>query len=692
MNAVPGGGAPSNAAHVSMRSSGIAQPAAWADANQAYLIMEFERLRLRLNPGGAADGAVEALDVSLQRMRESLDPPAAIDQLRSVFGLSEFERQVVLLCAGAEMDTVLGAQCAEALGQGRRAAAGSITFSLALGTLDDPHWSALAPSAPLRRYALVDLETGQGLTAGALRIDERILHYLAGVNRLDTRLETLFRTRPHPHWIADEHRVIASQAWGSIDCETSNALVLHLCGDDPRGQEDVAAVVARRAGRQLRILPIENLPVACGSPNGDEAGSEVQSVSQFVALWTREAALLPAALLVQCGASPLSPAARQAIERLPDPLIVASRDPLCLQRAAVRHLVDKPSPASQKRLWAKALADGSAPGAVEETRSASLDALLDDLAEQFRLSAETIATVGSSHSVPDGSSRAADRLWSTCRSLSRPRLEDLAERIEPAATWEDLILPDAQKQTLRQLAAQVRFRLTVYESWGFAARGRRGLGITALFAGASGTGKTLAAEVIAKELRLDLFRIDLSAVISKYIGESEKNLKQVFDAAEEGGVLLLFDEADALFGKRAEIRDSHDRYANIEVSYLLQRMETFQGLAVLTSNLKSSLDKAFQRRLRFTIDFPFPGPLEREAIWKRVFPAAAPTSKLDLKRLAQLNMTGGNIRNIALNAAFLAAEAGSQSNIEMWHVLRATRQEAMKAERPLADSEIRGWA
>jgi SpoVK/Ycf46/Vps4 family AAA+-type ATPase len=268
-------------------------------------------------------------------------------------------------------------------------------------------------------------------------------------------------------------------------------------------------------------------------------------------------------------------------------------------------------------------------------------------------------------------------------------MEDLAERIVPVASWDDLVLPDMQKQTLRQLAGQVRYRMTVYETWGFSARGRRGLGISALFSGVSGTGKTLAAEVLARELRLDLYRIDLSSVVSKYIGETEKNLKKVFDAAEEGGVLLLFDEADALFGKRSEVRDSHDRYANIEIGYLLQRMESFQGLAVLTTNLKSTLDKAFQRRLRFTVDFPFPGAPERETIWKRIFPPATPREGLDPKLLAQLNMTGGSIRNIALNAAFLAAEAGKP--VTMQHVLQATRQEAVKIERPLSDAEIRGW-
>ena len=183
------------------------------------------------------------------------------------------------------------------------------------------------------------------------------------------------------------------------------------------------------------------------------------------------------------------------------------------------------------------------------------------------------------------------------------------------------MLPERQMQTLRQLASQVRYRMKVYETWGFSDKGRRGLGVSSLFAGESGTGKTLAAEVLARELNLDLYRIDLSAVVSKYIGETEKNLKQVFDAAEEGGVLLLFDEADALFGKRSDVKDSHDRYANIEVSYLLQRMEAYQGLAILTTNLKSAIDKAFQRRLRFTVNFPFPDAAQREAIWSRVFPA-----------------------------------------------------------------------
>jgi len=210
-----------------------------------------------------------------------------------------------------------------------------------------------------------------------------------------------------------------------------------------------------------------------------------------------------------------------------------------------------------------------------------------------------------------------------------------------------------------------------------------------LFAGASGTGKTLAAEVLANELRLDLYRIDLSSVVSKYIGETEKNLRRVFDAAEEGGAILLFDEADALFGKRSEVKDSHDRYANIEVSYLLQRMEAYRGLAILTTNLKSALDTAFLRRIRFIVQFPFPDAAMREEIWRRIFPPTLPTENLDLAKLARLHIAGGNIRNIALNAAFLAADA--REPVRMTHMLRAASTEYAKLEKPLTVAEIGGW-
>jgi SpoVK/Ycf46/Vps4 family AAA+-type ATPase len=281
-------------------------------------------------------------------------------------------------------------------------------------------------------------------------------------------------------------------------------------------------------------------------------------------------------------------------------------------------------------------------------------------------------------------------LWETCCAQARPRLEDLAQRIEPVAGWHDLVLPEPQRQLLHDVAVHVRQRAKVHEAWGFAAKGTRGLGISALFSGPSGTGKTMAAEVLANELQLDLYRIDLSQVVSKYIGETEKNLRRVFDTAEGGGAILLFDEADALFGKRSEVRDSHDRYANIEVSYLLQRMEAYRGLAILTSNMKNALDPAFMRRIRFVVQFPFPDAEQRAEIWNRIFPDNAPTEGLDTSRLARLNVAGGNIKNIALSAAFLAADAGDP--VRMAHLLHAARGEYAKLEKPLTEAEMGGWA
>jgi SpoVK/Ycf46/Vps4 family AAA+-type ATPase len=265
----------------------------------------------------------------------------------------------------------------------------------------------------------------------------------------------------------------------------------------------------------------------------------------------------------------------------------------------------------------------------------------------------------------------------------------LAQPVRPVATWDDLVLPPTQLEILQSLCAQIRHRAKVYERWGFAQKSNRGLGISALFTGQSGTGKTMAAEVLANELELDLYHVDLSQVVSKYIGETEKNLRQVFDSAEQSGAILLFDEADALFGKRSDIKDSHDRYANIEVSYLLQRMEAHRGLAILTTNLKENLDPAFVRRLRFIVRFPFPDPAQRAEIWRRVFPQDLPREELDPQRLAQLNVPGGNIRNIALNAAFLAADAGTP--VTMQQVLRAARGEYAKLDRTVNESEIRGW-
>jgi SpoVK/Ycf46/Vps4 family AAA+-type ATPase len=314
------------------------------------------------------------------------------------------------------------------------------------------------------------------------------------------------------------------------------------------------------------------------------------------------------------------------------------------------------------------------------------------LVQQFQFGPSTIArVVTAAHGrarLTDGTDAvvSAELLWDVCRSESVTSLDALAQRVSVAHTWDDIVLPADVMRQLQEIAGQVAQRSQVYEHWGFGASLGRGRGIAALFSGPSGTGKTMAAEILANELRLDLFRIDLSGVVSKYIGETEKNLRKVFDAAEASGAILFFDEADALFGKRSEVKDSHDRYANIEVNYLLQRMEDYRGLAILATNMKSHLDQAFLRRLRFVVEFPFPDADRRAEIWRKVFPAAAPVDALDYRALSHLEIAGGNIRNIAVNAAFLAS--GANRAIQMADVFRAAKREYVKIERLPMRSEF----
>ena len=635
----------------------IGQPTTWVEENQRYLVAELLRLRRRISGEAAADDSEKGDSAAPQ-----MSPPAAIDVIADIFELSPFERDTLLLCAGMEMDAQFAAACAKP--NGERGAC----FATALGALDQPHWSALTPARPLRRWRLIEVEPNQPLISAALRIDERILHFLAGINLLDQRLWPLLAIHHPPRLMAVQQQALANGIVASWTRFSAPRAVVHLSGDDPSGAEDIAAAAAAASGLQLFVLRIEDVPIGA------------VDLENFVILWDREAALLPAALLVQCRDAAVGANAREIAVRIRGPLVIASREPPRLRRPMISHELSKPDVAEQKRLWQAAL---GAHGHL-------LNGALDGLTAQFRLTARGIAEAGAAVSERiEAGEPAATAMWNACREGGRRGLDELAQRIAAGANWDDLVLPAGQLGALRQIAAQVHQRARVYDQWGFATRHARGLGVAVLFSGQSGTGKTLAAEVLANDLALDLYRIDLSSVVSKYIGETEKNLRRVFDAAEESGAILLFDEADALFGKRSEVKDSHDRYANIEVSYLLQRMEAYRGLAILTTNLKSALDASFQRRLRFIVNFPFPDIGQREAIWQRSVPAAAPTDALDFGKLARLNVTGGSIRNIALNAAFLAAD--DDAPLTMRHLLAAAHAESAKLERPLAETETRGW-
>ncbi len=274
---------------------------------------------------------------------------------------------------------------------------------------------------------------------------------------------------------------------------------------------------------------------------------------------------------------------------------------------------------------------------------------------------------------------------SAVRRLAGGHLDRLALQVRPSRSWDDLVLPAREMSQLRELTERYSYGSTVYGKWGFKAV--PSAGIVALFSGVSGTGKTLAAEVIAADLGLDVYKIDLSTVVSKYIGETEKNLERIFDAAAAGNMVLFFDEADALFGKRSEVSDAHDRYANIEVAYLLQRLETYDGLVILATNLQGNIDQAFLRRIHVSVDFPMPSESERLRIWQLSFPSTAPTGHIDFEFLAQqFRVSGGNIRNVALTAAFKAAS--EQREISMRHVVHGLQRELEKLGRLITPEEF----
>jgi ATP-dependent 26S proteasome regulatory subunit len=495
-----------------------------------------------------------------------------------------------------------------------------------------------------------------------------------GHQSLHERLLSLGTRRVFPGSISEFHHALVTslaQTWVSASQAQRPLPLLHLWGRDRSSLTAAAAALCTLLGLDLWMLTATALP------------TDPAQVHTLCNLWEREWQLNRRVLLLTCDVEQPSPERDGAIAYLVDalntPVIVTAPERRApSQRPQVAQEIPLPSPQEQRQIWVDQLGD----------QVATLNGHLDRLVSHFNLSRDAIETAcHTAQGRPETDLSVA--LWQACRTQARPQLDALAERIHPAATWEDLVLPDREMAILKEVAAHVRQRAKVYEQWGFADKGQRGLGISALFAGASGTGKTLSAEILGHALDLDVYRIDLSAVVSKYIGETEKNLRRVFDAAEGSGVVLLFDEADALFGKRTEVKDSHDRHANLEVSYLLQRMEAYRGLAILTTNLKASLDQAFLRRIRFVVQFPFPDVAQRAEIWRRSFPPQAPQADLDFAKLARLNVPGGNIRNIALNAAFLAADADQP--IAMAHLLQAARSEYLKLERPLTDTEVKGW-
>jgi DNA polymerase III delta prime subunit len=456
-------------------------------------------------------------------------------------------------------------------------------------------------------------------------------------------------------------------AWASSPIVVAPSVVWWLVGDRsldpdlPPGVEVVAGPPRPARGRG----PAPDLVMAAGPDRVRRLQAAVSALPGELFLVTpvpasreqwdaviRQATLAQLAVVLEVE-DELSPDARHRIERADHlPWALASPKELALTAVPRRPWIDLPV--------------ASSPATAEEWRAS----MGYPAPEQYHLTADQL------HLVSRASAAMGGDLPAAVRRLAAGHIDATAARVRPSRSWDDIVLDDDRMSQLREVSVRCRHRDTVFQQWGFSPQ--PSTGVVALFAGPSGTGKTLAAEVIAGDLGIDLYKIDLANMVSKYIGETEKNLSRVFDAAEASSVALFFDEADALLGRRSEVSDAHDRYANIEVAYLLQRLERYEGLVVLATNLAKNIDPAFLRRIHVVIEFPMPGPAERRRIWARSLPGSAPVAAdLDLDFLAdRFELSGGTIRNAVLAAAFLAAEAGT--SITMATAVLALRRELQK--------------
>jgi AAA+ superfamily predicted ATPase len=660
----------------------------------------------------ALDRAIGAADELLRRREAGAaqgGPALRLELLRRRFGLSAFERDVLVVALAAEVDLKyerLFAYLQDDVTRKRPTV--DLVLQLLCDTLPERLLArrAFVPPAPLLRWELLTVHDDPQarhpvLPARYLRLDDRVAGYLLGSDEIDARLAALREPAPaaSPDSLPAETAARVGAFGAALDRDDRDATqfpplpgspaprarpgrgplgapVFLLHGRYGSGRHGAAVALAGAARRPLLCLNASRL-----------AGGEAEMEGALL-LAEREA-LLTGALLCWTEAgdllhprperAPVGRAFHQALARGRAPAVLLAErawEPAgALQgRPFVRLELPETTYAERRRLWAAGL----------HGREGLTEAELGALAGRYRLTAGQIrdalaraGTLAWARDPGNGHLSAAD-VDAACRAQAQHRLSALAHQLTPRYGWEDIVLPGDELTALRLICAHIRRRPTVYGEWGFDRKLAAGKGVVALFAGQSGTGKTMAAEIIAGDLGLDLYRIDLSAVVDKYIGETEKNLEKLFQEAQDSDAILFFDEADALFGKRSGVRDAHDRYANVETAYLLQRTEAYDGLVILASNFPKNIDEAFARRLHFTITFPVPEEPERLEIWRRTFPAEAPVAPdVDLPFLARrLEITGGNIRNIILAAAFLAADEGRP--ISMRHLILGARQEYQK--------------
>ena len=644
------------------------------------------------------DSRIAALKEQAQATQQVL----RFDRLLELFGLSEIERQILLICLAPELDLKyerLYAYLQDDVTKKRPTL--DLVMRLLCPTLEarlDVR-RALEPGSALLEWELLTLHDDPGarrpsLPARYLKIDDRIARYLLGGDQIDGRLLELIDPqvgKPMAAITEDIQQRLSLWASGWDRTWKNGSPVILFNGRYGSGRHTAVLHLANAIGKPTLMLSMAGLPYSGLRPD------------QAVHLAEREA-LLSGGLV--------------SWDQLDDLLQFDRESELSRDREAfIRSLADSHTPTVllANKAWepgrdlrgrpflrlefpaASYAARKTAWSAELNGSNSFTDEELSALAGRFQLNPGQIR---------DAVGRAMTLMWSrdpalpalqasdidaASRVQSQHRLGLMARKLEPHYTWDDIVLPRQQLATLRLICTTVRQRPTVYGDWGFDRKLSTGKGMIALFSGVSGTGKTMASEIIANELGLDIFKINLSAVVSKYIGETEKNLERIFSEAQDTDAILFFDEADALFGKRSEVKDAHDRYANIETAYLLQRTEEYNGLVILASNIKKNMDEAFVRRIHFMVDFPFPEEPERLEIWRRTFPVPAPRAEdIDLHFLARkLKITGGNIRNILLIAAFLAAE--EHAPISMRHLVRGASYEFQKIGKMIVEGDFEGY-
>jgi AAA+ superfamily predicted ATPase len=604
----------------------------WTEANRRHLAAEIARVAALVSGDDSAKPEAPAAVPGR---------PFRLDVLTERFSLTPFERDLLVMSAGVELDGTFARTV------------GTPNAALAFERFPNPHWSALAPEGTLRRWRLLEPRGDGPLVQAPLAIDEPLLHWLtgsAGTNSAVSRdAIAIDGSAPLPASYNELTQSLAARLKAGTPTP-----VFALSGGDRAGRLAVIKAVGDLVGLQPLLVESDALP------------ADPAARATLLRLWERELVLSRIVPVIETRDGHTA-AVSQFVDEF-DGLLFLVGEIGGTRRGIVR--IDLPAiPFEERRaLWANAL------GVAAETDG------LDRLAWQFAISPADITHAAAETRLSAGNRPLVDKAWEQARASSRQEVGSFVRRVVSTVTLDDLVLPDAQRRSLEGLGAQVRQQAVVYGAWEMQGKGSRGLGITALFTGPSGTGKTTAAEALAGDLGLDLLHADLSQVVSKYIGETEKNLDRVFAAGEAGGSILLFDEADAIFGKRSEVRDSHDRYANLEISYLLQRMESYRGLAILTTNQKSGIDASFFRRIRFVVHFPFPDRRAREALWRRALPETVLASEPDWAGLSRLSLSGGSIRNIALNAAFYAAEESTK--VGAGHLTRAVSTEGAKMEAP----------